>query len=327
MKTEFGGGGGELVPYRPPARDAGEPEVEGVDYDENGGGGGGGGGGGVLCQIGSEVMVLKSGEHMNRTGTVVGTHNGYYQVEMDGGRGWLNCRLKELCNLADRQRLVAPPRSRKDGPRFGDAPVAVAGVKRERPSGLARPPPRPADEVAMELQSKGLAVAPKKRSGGGQSRRVSDLVPGNTVMVRRDGPDHGATGKVAAARNGYLIVRIDGGRSAYFRARDLCKVRVGADGSVERLPAPPILNHRRQPAAARHGGRRRRRGWRRTAGRRHGRGRRRRRGGRRRARRRRRVAGGAARATTIVPRGCRGATTWWTRTTRCPSTSTRTSAR
>ena len=42
VKTEFGGGGGELVPYRPPARDAGEPEVEGVDYDEGGGGGGGG---------------------------------------------------------------------------------------------------------------------------------------------------------------------------------------------------------------------------------------------------------------------------------------------
>ena len=327
MKTEFGGGGGgELVPYRPPARDAGEPEVEGVDYDENGGGGGGGGGGGVLCQIGSEVMVLKSGEHMNRTGTVVGTHNGYYQVEMDGGRGWLNCRLKELCNLADRQRLVAPPRSRKDGPRFGDAPVAVAGVKRERPSGLARPPPRPADEVAMELQSKGLAVAPKKRSGGGQSRRVSDLVPGNTVMVRRDGPDHGATGKVAAARNGYLIVRIDGGRSAYFRARDLCKVRVGADGSVERLPAPPILNHRRQPAAARprpaapsglaqNGRSPARPRPTTTAG---------------------RQAAGEAEASRRGRRGsrdddrlrgCRGATTWWTRTTRCPSTSTRTSAR
>ena len=60
----------------------------------------------------SAPMVLKNGEHMNRTGTVVGTHNGYYQVEVDGGRGWLNCRLKELCNLADRQRLVAPPRSR-----------------------------------------------------------------------------------------------------------------------------------------------------------------------------------------------------------------------
>ena len=88
MKTEFGGGGGgELVPYRPPARDAGEPEVEGVD-DENGGGGGGGG---VLCQIGSEVMVLKSGEHIEPHGD--GRRHAQRllpPVEMDGGRGWLD---------------------------------------------------------------------------------------------------------------------------------------------------------------------------------------------------------------------------------------------
>ena len=83
----------------------------------------------------------------------------------------------------------------------------------------------------MELQSQGFG-APKKRSGGGQSRR---LRPGRgPVMVRRDGPDHGATGKVAAARNGYLIVRSTGAPPT--SARDLCKVRVGADGSVERLP-------------------------------------------------------------------------------------------
>ena len=250
-EAEFGGGGES--PY-PPARDAGEPEVEGVD-DENGGGGGGGG---VLCQIGSEVMVLKS-EHMNHTGTVVGTHNGYYQVEMDGGRGWLNCRLKSSTSptvSASSRRRAAARTGRASATlcrrrrREARAPERLGGRRRGRRGGDGAP-----------VQD--LAVAPKKDRAAASrgasptsSREHRDGAP-RRPRPRRDGEGGGA-------RNGYLIVRIDG-ELRLLPARDLYSASAPTAGRA----LPPRRSYRRQPAAARR--RRRRRAWRRTAGRRHGR--------------------------------------------------------
>ena len=51
--------------------------------------------------------------------------------------------------------------------------------------------------------------------------------------MTRGGPDYGASGKVVAARNGYLIVQLGPKKTSYFRARDLKR------GAGERRLAPP----------------------------------------------------------------------------------------
>ena len=174
---------------------------------------------------GAEVVVLKRGEYLHRAGIIQSMHNGYFQVRLAGGNGGtLNLRAKE-CQVRDpnHDHLPPPPLDASlmgDGAHVGGPTASAApprllgGAAPHKPSGVHRP--------------SGSHIISTKRSGS--SKRSTDIVVGQHVQVQRHAAHSGSSGLVVAARNGYLIVQLENGRSAYFRAKDVRRIGGGRGG-------------------------------------------------------------------------------------------------
>ena len=90
----------------------------------------------------------------------------------------------------------------------------------------------------------GSGASPSSKAGprvSGQRRHVTEIQVGHNVCVVRHSKYAGLSGRVSAARNGYLIVFLQNGKSAYFRSRNLEIIEDDAAAAIlqEQKEAPP----------------------------------------------------------------------------------------
>ena len=165
---------------------------------------------------GAEVLILKSGPYYNQPGMIASMGNGYFQVVTEGGLT-LNLRAKE-CEVVG----AGDDSSHRRALPYGTTADAAAypGTAFRGPTASAAPPAGSRAALSSAAPHK-IRTGSHQPSRSGAHRRSTDIVVGQKVTVLRHGAHAGASGKVTAARNGYLIVLLSSGRSAYFRAKDL----------------------------------------------------------------------------------------------------------
>ena len=227
---------------------------------------------------GAEVLILKRGEYENEVGTVHSMHNGYFQVLVDDGNV-INLRAKECqvvnpgeSNFTARTREPlrlthsglpnavaadggspsghAPTMYGVGGPTASARPGFGSGVKRDRST---------AQTTDFDAYARMIAERKLKRPSGhrsGAHKKVNDINVGNSVTVLRHANYTNMRGKVVASRNGYLIVHLQNGRSAYFRGKDLARIRNANEqeigGGMEVLNVKPELKNGAASKARKH---------------------------------------------------------------------------
>ena len=164
-----------------------------------------------VISVGCSILITKQGSYEHKAGVVMSMHNGYYQVRTECGR-FLNMRLRELVRLKVGAQNQTSPMTPACASGSGE-PLGPSAAEQVHPL----PPPRP------------------RLSGGTRrlgSRRPTDTNFGQAVSVVR-GHHVGSMGRVIASRNGYLVVQLSTGRSAYFRGKDLQRIK---GSQVEAVP-------------------------------------------------------------------------------------------
>ena len=186
---------------------------------------------------GCEILIMKAGPLDNLIGVVDSMHNGYYQVRIDDSHGDTGGLANgTVVNLRAKECQLLTPGAPRPPPRLAQLtcykPPAIQGVKAGVKVGGA---------VRIRTYHRG------------RERRTTDIMVGHEVIVEREGVHAGDAGKVTAARNGYLIVALSHGKSAYFRAKDLSRVGGSADPDAGSTSAAPAERRARSGGGGRGG--------------------------------------------------------------------------